>query len=107
MHSNKARHRFFAVLNLLFLPVLYFFYPETSGRSLEEIDLIFAKGFDEKIGYVQAAKQLPHLTLAETAEMARGYGFNSSDDEGASGAKPRHSEKEGDIPDTQNSGVMA
>lgn len=44
-----------------------------------------------------AAKQLPHLTLAETAEMARGYGFNSSDDEDSSGnSKPRHSEKEGD-----------
>lgn len=92
---------------MLFLPILYFFYPETSGRSLEEIDLIFAKGYEEKIGYVQAAQQLPHLTLAETAEMARGYGFNSSDDEGASGGKARHSEKEGDIPDTQNNGVMA
>ncbi|KAL1849106.1 hypothetical protein Daus18300_013393 [Diaporthe australafricana] len=88
---------FFAVLNALFLPVLYFFYPETSGRSLEEIDLIFAKGYDEKISYVTAAKKLPHLTLAETAEMARGYGFNSSDDEDSAGnSKPRHSEKEGD-----------
>ncbi|KAG8163950.1 hypothetical protein KVR01_005868 [Diaporthe batatas] len=98
---------FFAVLNLLFLPVLYFFYPETSGRSLEEIDLIFAKGYDENISYVKAAEDLPHLTLAETAEMARGYGFNSSDDEGAGGSKPRHSEKEGDIPETSNGGVMA
>lgn len=88
----------------MFLPILYFFYPETSGRSLEEIDLIFAKGYDENISYVKAAADLPHLTLAETAEMARGYGFNSSDDEGAGGSKPRHSEKEGDIP---NNGVMA
>lgn len=92
---------------MLFLPILYFFYPETSGRSLEEIDLIFAKGFDEQLGYVQAAKALPHLTLAETAEMARGYGFNSSDDEGSSGRKNNHSEKEGDIPEQKDNGVMA
>ena len=56
---------------------------------------------------MQAAKQLPHLTLAETAEMARGYGFNSSDDEGTSGSKAHHSEKEGEVVDTQNNGVMA
>jgi hypothetical protein len=41
--------------------------------------------------------------------MARGYGFNSSDDEGvmATSNKRRVDEKEGDIPDTSNHGVMA
>lgn len=31
----------FAVFNLASLPIIYFFYPETRSRSLEEIDLIF------------------------------------------------------------------
>jgi sugar porter (SP) family MFS transporter len=31
----------FAVFNFAAIPVVYFFYPETRGRSLEEVDLIF------------------------------------------------------------------
>lgn len=106
MHADKT-FSFFAVLNALFLPILYFFYPETSGRSLEEIDLIFAKGYDEKIGFVKAAEQLPHLSEAEIAEMARGYGFNSSDDESSGNNKPRHSEKEGDLTVDNQNAMMA
>lgn len=33
----------FAAINFLIIPVLYVFYPETRGRSLEEMDLIFTK----------------------------------------------------------------
>ncbi|CAH7683110.1 general substrate transporter [Phakopsora pachyrhizi] len=33
----------FAVVNFAITPSVYFFFPETTGRSLEEIDLIFAK----------------------------------------------------------------
>lgn len=29
--------------NALIIPIIYFFYPETSGRSLEEMDRIFLK----------------------------------------------------------------
>lgn len=32
----------FAGINLLMIPVLYFLYPETKGRTLEEMDMIFA-----------------------------------------------------------------
>ncbi|KAL8771484.1 MAG: hypothetical protein Q9209_003154 [Squamulea sp. 1 TL-2023] len=38
---------FFALLNASFLPVIYFWYPETRRRSLEEIDIIFARGWME------------------------------------------------------------
>ncbi|KAF7193694.1 Sugar transporter STL1 [Pseudocercospora fuligena] len=34
----------FAVLNAAFLPMVYFFYPETKGIELEDIPLLFAKG---------------------------------------------------------------
>lgn len=33
----------FAVINAFIFPVVYFFYPETAGRSLEEMDSIFRK----------------------------------------------------------------
>lgn len=100
-------HSFFAVLNVLFLPILYFLYPETSGRSLEEIDIIFAKGYDEKTSYVKAAQNLPRLTDAEVHAMAREYGFStSSDDESNGNNKNRHTEKEGVLADNNQNGAL-
>lgn len=66
---------FFAAINACFLPVIYFFYPETAGRSLEEIDIIFAKGHVEKISYVKAAKELPFLNEEEVEREAIKYGL--------------------------------
>jgi sugar porter (SP) family MFS transporter len=48
----------YAAFNAVMLPVIHFFYPETSCRSLEEMDVIFAKSrnaFDT----VQVAKSQP------------------------------------------------
>lgn len=70
---------FFAIVNACFFPVIYFYYPETARRSLEEIDLIFAKGYTEKMSYVSAAKQLPHLNAEEIREMAVQYGLAEAD----------------------------
>ncbi|KAH8803087.1 general substrate transporter [Xylogone sp. PMI_703] len=78
---------FFAVVNACFLPVIYFFYPETKRRSLEEIDLIFAKGYVENMSYVRAAKELPYLSDREIEQMARSYGFVGADDEYKAGEK--------------------
>ena len=69
---------FFAVMNFIFIPPMILFYPETAGRSLEEIDLIFAKGFCENMSYVKAAKELPKLTDEEIEAKAAEYGFESS-----------------------------
>ncbi|KAJ5244760.1 hypothetical protein N7489_004856 [Penicillium chrysogenum] len=66
---------FFAAWNAIFIPVIWFFYPETSGRSLEEIDLIFAKGYVEKISYVRASMELPRLTNEEIEAKAAEYGI--------------------------------
>lgn len=49
-HIHWATYLFFAVLNASFLPVIYFYYPETKQRSLEEIDIIFARGFVGGVG---------------------------------------------------------
>jgi sugar porter (SP) family MFS transporter len=72
---------FFAAMNALFIPVIYFFYPETAKRSLEEIDIIFAKGSVENMSYVRAAKELPLLNDEEIDQMARHYGFQLEDEE--------------------------
>ncbi|KAH8753762.1 hypothetical protein F5882DRAFT_432349 [Hyaloscypha sp. PMI_1271] len=86
---------FFAIVNACFLPIIYFFYPETKKRSLEEIDLIFAKGYLEKISYVQASFDIPFLSDREVVAMAREYGFADSDEEekGGEGTKSRDEEK--------------
>ncbi|EHL01151.1 putative Sugar transporter STL1 [Glarea lozoyensis 74030] len=72
---------FFAVVNACFIPIIYFFYPETRRRSLEEIDLIFAKGYTENISYVKASYDLPFLTDQEVKDMSRQYGFVGEDEE--------------------------
>jgi sugar porter (SP) family MFS transporter len=88
---------FFAVLNALFLPVIYFFYPETSGRSLEEIDLIFTKGYMENIGYVRAAKELPRIEDADLASYARELGVVDSDAASSDGSIKEKKRMEEDL----------
>jgi sugar porter (SP) family MFS transporter len=54
----------YCVLNATWVPIIYFFLPETAGRSLEEIDHIFASSksiWDP----VRIAKRLPRRRLAE------------------------------------------
>ncbi|RYO52052.1 Sugar transporter [Alternaria arborescens] len=70
---------FFAAMNACFLPFIHIFYPETKQRSLEEIDLIFAKGFVENMSYVKAAKELPFLDPVGIEQMQREYGFFDDD----------------------------
>ena len=79
-HIGWGTYLFFAVVNACFLPFLYFYYPETKNRSLEEIDLIFAKGHLENISYVKAAKALPILDARGIEQMQRQYGFFDDDD---------------------------
>jgi hypothetical protein len=85
---------FFAAVNALFIPVIYFYYPETKRRSLEEIDIIFAKGYLENISYVKVSYDLPYLSDREVEAMARQYGFVDADDEVRVGEKEEPTEKE-------------
>lgn len=47
----------FAVTNLCFIPIIWLFYPETAGLSLDEIDWMFSikYGSSTKITYKEAA----------------------------------------------------
>ncbi|KAF5003676.1 hypothetical protein FDECE_9786 [Fusarium decemcellulare] len=79
---------FFGCANACFFPILYFFYPETANRSLEEIDIIFAKGYVEKMSYVKAAKELPFLTQEEVEREAIRLGLVTDGSRGAMVEKP-------------------
>nr|OQO27486.1 hypothetical protein B0A51_06201 [Rachicladosporium sp. CCFEE 5018] len=52
----------FAVINAFMVPTVYFFYPETAYRSLEEMDEIFqeAQGLKGIFTVVKIAKHKPH-----------------------------------------------
>lgn len=49
----------FFVLNLLFAAVIWLFYPETSGRTLEEIDNMYAGDCDRLIVVGKNGRTLP------------------------------------------------
>ncbi|RMY93212.1 hypothetical protein D0862_09275 [Hortaea werneckii] len=95
--STFGCYLFFAIINALFIPTIYFFYPETAGRTLEEIDLIFAKGYLENMSYVRASHQLPKLDEAGIDQMGREYGFVDDDDEAGKMKDARFGEKEDEL----------
>lgn len=75
LHRLHGHQRFHVRYNTLFtsthlspflntisrVPCVYFFFPETSGRSLEEMDEIFAQvsGFKGAFDVVRVARELP------------------------------------------------
>lgn len=74
-NAGWGAYLFFALMNYLFIPVIFFFYPETAGRSLEEIDIIFAKAFVEKRQPWRVAATLPKLSAREIESEANVLGL--------------------------------
>lgn len=65
----------FAVINAFIFPVVYFFYPETAYRSLEEIDTIFrktGKGVRGWFSVVSVARNEP-LRYGKNGELLIDY----------------------------------
>lgn len=87
--SKWGCYLFFACINFLYVPVIYFFYPETAGRSLEEIDIIFAKAYVEKKAPFVVAQELPKLSTKEIEEEGARLGL--TDDVEAMEAFEQHS----------------
>ncbi|KZT60338.1 general substrate transporter [Calocera cornea HHB12733] len=61
----------FAALNAFIVPCVYFYFPETAGRSLEDMDIIFAVAYAENISPVTVSlrKDLPVAGSAEADEV--------------------------------------
>lgn len=77
--SGWGCYLYFAVMNFLFVPIIFFFYPETAGRSLEEIDIIFAKAYVEKRQPWRVAATLPKLSLQEVEDESKSLGLYDDD----------------------------
>lgn len=63
----------FSVLNLLFLPLIYFFYPETRNLSLEQVDRLFTGAkitlhWTPSMGEVGDVAHRAHLTKSASHE---------------------------------------
>lgn len=95
LHSHSLQ--FFGIINLTFLPFIYAYYPETKGRSLEEIDVIFAKAYTTNEWYVKVSYevcfylyssiptrltrfQMPQLSPDEIESEARRWGLAGDDE---------------------------
>ncbi|GAB1194338.1 hypothetical protein APSETT444_003582 [Aspergillus pseudonomiae] len=71
----------FAVFNAALIPCVYLFFPETKGRTLEELDVVFASANAQGISPVKQSLQMPKLTGESLdRELARYFG-TSSDEE--------------------------
>ncbi|KIY64148.1 general substrate transporter [Cylindrobasidium torrendii FP15055 ss-10] len=71
---------FFGIINLCFFPFIWFFYVETKGRSLEEIDVIFAKGYTNKEWYVKVGNEMPKLSHSEVESEAARWGLGGDEE---------------------------
>ncbi|OQD72648.1 hypothetical protein PENDEC_c020G02819 [Penicillium decumbens] len=85
--SGWGIYLFFALINFIGVPFAWFFYPETAGRDLEEVDIIFAKAHVDKKWPFQIAQQLPKLSVDQIAEMQRELGLDTSHHQIASEAE--------------------
>ena len=63
----------FAVLNAAILPCVWFFFQEPKGRSLEELDVIFASAHADGVNPVKRAKEMPPLAGDQLEEELAKY----------------------------------
>ncbi|KAL5521975.1 hypothetical protein ACEPAF_1831 [Sanghuangporus sanghuang] len=68
----------FAAFNACIVPICYFFFPETAGRSLEDMDVVFALAYNEGVSPVKVSlrKDVP---LAGTPEADAILGITEED----------------------------
>ncbi|KAI0750946.1 general substrate transporter [Daedaleopsis nitida] len=61
----------FAALNAFIIPVVYLFFPETAGRSLEDMDVVFALAYKEGVSPVKVSlrKDVPPAGSQEADEI--------------------------------------
>lgn len=97
-NARWGAYLFFALMNFLFVPVIFFFYPETAGRTLEEIDIIYAKAYVEGRQAWRVAATMPKLTIRDIEEQGNQLGIYDGDFE------KEAFEKEDNLSTSSNSG---
>ncbi|KAK4702689.1 hypothetical protein P7C70_g3532, partial [Phenoliferia sp. Uapishka_3] len=75
---NWGTFLIFGVINVCFIPIIWIWYPETAGRSLEEIDIIFAVAYVEKRSYVSVAATMPSLSASQIESEAQRLGIQEA-----------------------------
>ncbi|ORX36282.1 putative monosaccharide transporter [Kockovaella imperatae] len=90
----------FAVANMIFLPFIWFFYPETTGRSLEELDVLFAHAHIVQERPTVVAGQLPPLTDHQIQTLTERYGIHDEVEADAEMGRSRRSSASGETFDT-------
>ncbi|KAI9000876.1 general substrate transporter [Trametes punicea] len=70
----------FAALNAFIIPIVYFFFPETAGRSLEDMDVVFALAYNEGMSPVKVSlrKDVPPAGSPEADEILGISGHDGS-----------------------------
>jgi hypothetical protein len=95
-HLKSRTYFLFAGLNLLWIPIVYFFYPETADRSLESIEAMFSSKspFYSKMEQAYKAEgdvlAVRHLSFSNPHQAARKLGHEQNED------SFEHSEKASD-----------
>lgn len=79
------------------------FFSETKGRSLEEIDVIFARAYTQKEWYVKVAADMPKLSIAEIDAEAKKWGIGGLVSEKEVGSASSQSDHVDEIKPTQAS----
>lgn len=116
----------FALANAIFLPIIWVFYPETSGRTLEELDVLFAHSYLTYVPYFRndikanqfinskrrptiIAEELPKLTDHQINVMTEKYdihgGASDLEANGTIGAATGSDEPDTTLPPTHPSGL--
>lgn len=76
--SSWGVYLFFALINLIAVPFGWFFYVETAGRELEEIDIIYARAYVEGRMPFMVANDMPKLSMEEITQQSRELGLDGS-----------------------------
>lgn len=69
-HLHWKFYIIFFILNACFVPIVYLFFPETAGKSLEEIDLMFTGEKRYIVAGMPSKMPKRHYTARDVEEMS-------------------------------------
>lgn len=67
---------FFMAINLVCIPIIYLFYPETNGRTLEDMDVLFKGRPASSVVSENADEEPPEYISADTPKQARAEDYH-------------------------------